>query len=573
MNSLTPAPIFSDTPEKEAQIYGQANHSFLQNLLNGSLVLGTILFFLNSYSSFQARNYLSLSLFFVAYGIIFLITFARAFPYHLRVTFLVLALFIIGILTTIQSGISANALLYFVTATLITGVLEERNYWVISLAATVIAVSTLGYLIQSGAIEQGTSIVSNTSLLYWISFIANFAFLLFLITAPLAKYIHELKNFIASTNKTNETLADENQNLIKKRIEIENILDRRRLRLVTTRQISREISQQSDLEILMHDSVDLIRSQLGYHQVAIFLNDERNENAFLKAATGEGSQSLLERNFRIRIRDAGIISSVISRGEPYFANDLAEETVQFKSSTMPNSQSELTVPLRVGQKIVGALDVQSEQKNAFGDEDIEMLQSVADQLAAVIDKTKQIQQLRNSVASLEESYRSYTQGAWRSHLKGTNEQLNYAYIQNTLETEFEQPPISEEAAISGEAIIAPANSEHNPQKDEAIMAVPIILRDQVLGVLNIKYQGADIPADLASLVSNAADRLALALENARLLEEIQERADREHLIGDISSKLRSATDIDSILRTTVAELGKSLGIDEVRIQLKSADLK
>ena len=202
-----------------------------------------------------------------------------------------------------------------------------------------------------------------------------------------------------------------------------------------------------------------------------------------------------------------------------------------------------------------------------------MLQSVADQLAAVIDKTKQIQQLKNSVAFLEESYRSYTQGAWRSHLKGTKEQLNYAYIQNTLETEFEQPKISEEAAISGEAIIAPADSEHNPQKDEAIMAVPIILRDQVLGVLNIKYQGADIPADLASLVSNAADRLALALENARLLEEIQERADREHLIGDISSKLRSATDIDSILRTTVAELGKSLGIDEVRIQLKSADLK
>ena len=573
MNPPTPTPISSDVHEKEAQIYGQANHSFLQNLLNGSLVLGTILFFLNSYSSFQARNYFSLGLFFVAYGIIFLMTFARAFSYHLRVIFLALALFIIGILTMIQSGVSTNALLYFVTATLIIGVLEERNYWVISLAATVIAVSVLGYLIQTGAIEQGVSIVSNTSLLYWISFIANFVFLLFLITAPLAKYIHELKDFIVSTSKTNETLAGENQNLIQKRIEIENILDRRRLRLVTTRQISREISQQSDLEILMHDSVDLIRSQLGYHQVAIFLNDERNENAFLKAATGEGSQSLLDRNFRIRIRDVGIISSVISRGEPYFANDLAEETVQFKSSTMPNSQSELTVPLRVGQKVVGALDVQSEQKNTFGDEDIEMLQSVADQLAAVIDKTKQIQQLKNSVASLEESYRSYTQGAWRSHLKGTKEQLNYAYIQNTLETEFEQPKISEEAAISGEAIIAPADSEHNPQKDEAIMAVPIILRDQVLGVLNIKYQGADIPADLASLVSNAADRLALALENARLLEEIQERADREHLIGDISSKLRSATDIDSILRTTVAELGKSLGIDEVRIQLKSADLK
>jgi GAF domain-containing protein len=319
----------------------------------------------------------------------------------------------------------------------------------------------------------------------------------------------------------------------------------------------------------MHDSVELIRTQLGYHQVAIFLNDERNENSFLKAATGEGSQSLLDRNFRVRIHDVGIISSVISRGEPYFTNDLSEETLQYKSSTLSNSQSEL----RVGQQILGALDVQSDQKDVFGDEDIEMLQSIADQLASVFDKTKQIQQLKNSVATLEENYRSYTQGVWQSHLKGTKEHLTYAYIQNTLESEFEPPAISEEALSIGETVIAPADSEKNSQKDESIMAVPIVLRDQVLGVLNIKYKGTDIPNDLAALVSNASDRLALALENARLLEQIQQRADREHLIGDISSKLRSATDIDSILRTTVAELGKSLGIDEVRIQLKSADSK
>jgi len=575
MNPMTPTSAVpsSSTPGLETPIYSKANESLLQNLLNGSLVLSTILFFLYSYTSYQSANYLSLGLFFIAYGLIFLITFARMIPPRVRVSALTLAFFIIGILEILQSGLTANGLLYFLIATLIFGILEKKNYWIIILVAAAVVISILSYLIQTSIITIGTSIVSNESVLYWVSLIANFLFLTFLVTAPLSLYIHDLHSFISTLVENNHSISDENKGLVQNRIEFENGLDRRRLRLVTTRQISREISQQSDLEKLMHDSVELIRTQLGYHQVAIFLNDERNENSFLKAATGEGSQSLLDRNFRVRIHDVGIISSVIARGEPFFTNDLLEETIQYKSSTLSNSKSELTVPLRVGQQILGALDVQSDQKDAFGDEDIEMLQSIADQLASVFDKTKQIQQLKNSVAKLEENYRSYTQGVWRSHLKGTKEHLNYAYIQNALESEFEPPAISEEALNIGETIIAPADSENNPQKDESIMAVPIILRDQILGVLNIKYRGTDIPNDLAALVGNASDRLALALENARLLEQIQERADREHLIGDISSKLRSATDVDSILRTTVAELGKSLGIDEVRIQLKSAESK
>jgi GAF domain-containing protein len=317
--------------------------------------------------------------------------------------------------------------------------------------------------------------------------------------------------------------------------------------------------------------VELIRTQLNYHQVAIFLNDERDENAALKAAIGEGSKPLLERNFRIRIHEPGIISSVILHGEPHITNELTEENQQYKSSIQTNSQSELTVPLKVGQHTIGALDVQSEQKSTFGDEDLEMLQSIADQLATVIDKTTQIQKLKNDIASWEEVYSSYTQGTWQSHLKGTKEQLNFAYVQNSLKTDFEQPSISEDAISQGEPVIALAGSEQNPEKDQSLLSVPIILRDQVLGVLNIKYKGTEIPNDLVALVSNASDRLALALENARLLEQIQQRADREHLVGDISSKLRAAADIDSILRTTATELGKSLGIDEVRVQLKTAE--
>lgn len=573
MNFLNPSikPVPTTAQMAGPHQIRSSNEVLLQNFLNGSLILGTILFFSNMYTALQNEDYYSVALILIAFGLVFLMTFARMLPYQIRVGFLTLAYYTVGVISLLQSGVNANALLYFLIAVLIFGILEEKSYWAILVVLVALTVSIFSYLIQTELINVSSPLVSVNSVLYWISIIVNFIFLTFLITAPIAQYIHSLHSSIIELDKSNSTLSLENQELAQKRIQFENDLDLRRLRLVTTRQISREISYQTDLEKLLNESVELIRTQLNYHQVAIFLNDERDENAALKAAIGEGSKPLLERNFRIRIHEPGIISSVILHGEPHITNELTEENQQYKSSIQTNSQSELTVPLKVGQHTIGALDVQSEQKSTFGDEDLEMLQSIADQLATVIDKTTQIQKLKNDIASWEEVYSSYTQGTWQSHLKGTKEQLNFAYVQNSLKTDFEQPSISEDAISQGEPVIALAGSEQNPEKDQSLLSVPIILRDQVLGVLNIKYKGTEIPNDLVALVSNASDRLALALENARLLEQIQQRADREHLVGDISSKLRAAADIDSILRTTATELGKSLGIDEVRVQLKTAE--
>jgi transcriptional regulator with GAF, ATPase, and Fis domain len=105
------------------------------------------------------------------------------------------------------------------------------------------------------------------------------------------------------------------------------------------------------------------------------------------------------------------------------------------------------------------------------------------------------------------------------------------------------------------------------------ISVPIKLRDQVLGSVNLKIKGAQSSSDITQLVTSATDRLALALENARLLEEIQERAERERLVAGISDRVRSENDIDAILKTTIQELGKNLGVGEVSIQLKTREAK
>lgn len=545
--------------------------SLLQNILNGSLILGTILFFINLYGAIENLNYFRVVSIVVAYSLTFLVTLVKSIPYHVRVSLVSAGYLLVGMVSMLQSGINGNSLLYFLICILIIAILEPKLYWVFPMAVIAVIVSILGFLINRGVIITGTFIVESNSLLYWISVSINFLFIAFLLSTSLSSFFYSLQKLISKTSSRNDELVIENKNISQRLTEFEKMSDRRKSRLVTTRQISRELSSESDLDKLLHDSVELIRSQLGYYHAGIFLSDDRNENAILRAATGEAGRLLLERKHRIRIRDEGIVGFVIARGEPRTAFDVTEDSVHLINPALPNTRSEMAVPLRVGDRILGALDIQSDQIDAFSEEDVDVLQSIADQLATAIDKIIQIQLFKQKVSDLEEGYRSYTRGLWQTHLKGSKKQLSYVYKQDTLGTDYQKSETAEDALLRGEPIITTPEISENMEDVESEVAVPITLRNQTLGVMNIKTKGKTVPADMIDLLNNASNRLALALENARLLEQIQERAEREHLVSEISAKVRASTEIDTILRTAVSELGKSLAIDEVRIQLKSGE--
>ncbi|MEA5078672.1 MAG: GAF domain-containing protein [Anaerolineaceae bacterium] len=548
----------------------KANEQLLQNLLNGSLILGTVLFFLNMYNAIQKANYLAVAGVIIAYAILFIITFARMLPFRLRVDLLAASYYLVGTLSLITSGVSAGNLIYFFITVLVIALLLEKNAWIIPFAIATLTITLVGFFSYFSIINTEEVVLASTGMIEWLSIAVNLLYTTFLISASTAQYFERLRTSIISTHQRDEALANENAVLSSKLLDFQNTLDRRRSRLVTTRQISREISQQTDIEKVMKDSVELIRTQLGYYHAAIYLNDNRNENAMLKAATGDAGQMLMERNYRIRVRDEGVIGSSIFRGEPIITENIEVEFPNFKNTSLPNTKAEIALPLRIGQNVFGALDVHADRVQAFADEDIEILQSITDQLSMVIDKNFRLGNLNATIQRLEESYRSYTRGSWQTHLKGSKKQLSYTYTENTLEPEFDETEITRNALESGEVITAQSASK-NVEDAESILAVPIMLRNQVLGVMNIKYKGKSIPSDLADLAQNASDRLAVALENARLLEQNQQRAEREHLVGEISTRVRSASDIDTILRTTATELGRALGIDEVRIQLKNAE--
>jgi GAF domain-containing protein len=544
----------------------------LQNYLNGSLILGTIVFFVNLYFSIQNKNILSSALILLLFGALFLITFMQSWPSTTRSILLITIVFLTGVLSLVFSGLNANALLYFFLSVLLIGILLNGSWWFLGLFTSGITISLIGVFIQLGIIRQGIFQVVNNSLLFWLSILTILLFMIFVVIAPLNQYLLKIRRKILDAKDHDQVISNDNRALVNRVTTLETEIDRRRSRLIAARQISREMSQQTSVEKILSTSAELIRSQLGFSFTGVFLSDEKNEYAVLKSATGAVGKMLLSQNHQLLINEEGIVGFVIARGESRVTLDISQDGSLYKRTALPETRSEIAVPLNIGRKTIGAIDVQSEQENAFSIEDVEIIQNIADQLATVLDKTSQITEIKQHVAELEQGYGLFTRGVWRTHLKGSKKTLKYSFRDNGLSTAVKTHDFENEVMQKGSSMMIESSPDKS-QNPETILSIPVKLRDQVLGIINIRYKGKKVPNNLISLIETATSRLAVTLENARLLEEIQERAEREHAVSEISSKVRASQDIDSILKTAVIELGKTLDIDEVSIQLKTSNLE
>lgn len=540
----------------------------IQNYLNGSLILGTIIFFINLFISVQQNDVVSAIATVILFGVLFSITFLRRIDSVLRTLLLSLTFFGTGIFSLLSSGLNANGMLYFFIAVLVLGLLGSRSWWITGLVLSGITTLLIGILIQTNLIRHGISVVETNSIIYWVATCVILLFLIYVILSPTNRFLLQMIRLLRFSQNEELSLRYDNTVIADRVRAMENQMDSRRSHLISGRQIIRSITEAQKTNDLMQDAVDLFKSQFGYYFVGIYLSDN-NEIAILQAASGAAGKALLSRNHKVRLRE-GIIGFVVSRGESRIALDVDADILHVKNPDLPETKSEFAIPLKIGNRVIGALDIQSDKINAFSQDDSDILQTMADQLAAMIEKTRQIETLQASLTELEGAYSAYSQSSWRSHLQGSRNTLSFQFKDSMLEKKEIVDPQELEIVQNAQKVIANDNNG-DPLAPAATLSMPIMLRDQALGVLNIKYNGRSIPKELEEMVEITSSRLAVALENARLLEDIQDRADRERVVGSIANKVRTARDIDSILQTTAAELGRSLGVNEVRIQLKTQE--
>lgn len=342
-------------------------------------------------------------------------------------------------------------------------------------------------------------------------------------------------------------------------------LERRAVQLRAAAEITRDTTVARGLDEMLDRAVNMIRRRFGFYHAGIFLVDEAGEYAVLRAATGEAGRQLLEQGHKLRVGRSGIVGHVAFTGESRIALDVGTDAVHFRNPLLPDTRSEMALPLRIGRRVIGALDVQSREEAAFDDEDVSILQTIADQLAVAIENARLLQEMQQTMHELEIASRRYTRETWQA---GGERALGYRYRRTDVEPAVEQPPEARQAWLEGRSVVTAVRSPGDGgQEAGSAAAIPIKLRGQVIGVLSLRSSKMDIAPRTVSQIEEVADRLAMALENARLLEETERRARREQLLGEMTAQFTQSLDMDTLLRSAVRELGQLPNVAEASVHV------
>jgi len=352
----------------------------------------------------------------------------------------------------------------------------------------------------------------------------------------------------------------------------------RAARLQTVAEVAHTIASEQDLETLLPLVARTISQQFGYYHVGIFLLDDDKEFAVLQASNSEGGQHMLERGHRLRVGQVGLVGYVTSEGLPRIALDVGKDAVFFDNPDLPNTRSEIALPLKIGEQIIGALDVQSELSQAFSQDDIALLSTLADQVAMAISNARLFSETRRALRELQVAQRQYLRQEWGT-LMVQRRQSGYAYQLGKVrpldavlsEDAWDGLDLTSKAA--GEPTSETPSVDQTNRVEESLpgLLVPIRLRGEVIGLINLEDPAVEhvwSPAEI-QLANSVADQVGLALENARLLEETQRRAERERLVSEITTRLRASNDPQAILETAVSELKNALGARQVQVVMKS----
>jgi GAF domain-containing protein/HAMP domain-containing protein len=347
-------------------------------------------------------------------------------------------------------------------------------------------------------------------------------------------------------------------------------LERRSNQLKAAALVSKEAAGIRDIHQMMNQTVQLISNYFGFYHAGIFILDDIREYAVLQAANSEGGQRMLTRGHKLRIGQVGIVGYVADVGVPRIALDVGEDAIFFNNPDLPLTRSEMALPLKARGQVIGVLDVQSIEEAAFMNEDVETLQVLADQVALALDNARLIKESREALEELRNLYGQRTRQAWKERLE--RGALSYQYSRTGLITGstlsvHENPPEIEGMGDVKEAVIR-TDEQHE-------MLVPIILRGQVLGSLLLRREKDQRPWSHGDKqkAMDLISQVLPALENARLLEEIQNRAQTETLVGQISSRIQSSLDLETVLKTAVQEIGLVVNASRVQIRMEKTEKK
>ena len=377
------------------------------------------------------------------------------------------------------------------------------------------------------------------------------------------------------------------------------------LQFETAAEIARDISSSLDLDELLEKAVELIRSRFDFYHAAIFLKDLPGEFVVIREATGDAGAQLKRAGYKLGIGSKSVVGIVAGQGEPLIVNNITRDTTHSPNPLLPETRAEAALPLKVSDRIVGVLDVQSKQTYSFSDENLRTLQILADQLAIAVVNTELFAETQEHLAQHRLLHHITTTAAsgttldeaLQSAVNGLQVTLGGDRV-SILLADREKKILEVRAAVGyandvfelriplGSGVTGWAAAHRRTLRVNNVLldtryiegspntrselAIPLLYRSELLGVLNVESEQLSAYAENdEELLGTLGGSLAAIIANARLLEQIRAQAERERILFEISDKIRRTTDMETILTTTVSELTRAVGASSAKIRLRT----
>jgi GAF domain-containing protein len=540
-------PFFKKRPTQENEAPEQTDtvqtlrDRILNTVLIGSLIVGPLVYFMVVIRSIDKTPPFAFIIYTAAIGwilVVSLIHFViKKLPYWLRAFSLVILIYSLGLTSYLQGGVTTDGAIFMLAFICLTSLFFGSRGMTYSTIISVVTAAAIAGLMSTKTIAP-TNPFTSDDVSGWINRGAVLLMLSVIVGLSLTTMLRGLQRNLDKANTIASEL-EKDQAYMRQHTQD---LERRSLQIRTAAEISSSLGIVHEPQMLLQKVVNLVRERFNLYYAGVFLLDESRRYAVLQAGTGDEGTAMIAVRHRLYADETSMVGWTITHRQARIALDIGKDAVRFANPYLPNTRSELSLPLISGDRAIGALTIQSNQPEAFDQDDIAVLQNIADTLAVALDNARLFTELEGNLEEIRSLHSQYLMDAWSKNA-----------------------PQGKEAEYS-------FGAQTPSPEDMNIMEVPLALREQTIGQITLESE-VELTADERGLVEAVATQAALALENARLLEESQQTALRERLITEITSKIWASPNSDFILQTAIKELGRTLHADEAAIELKLGEEK
>jgi GAF domain-containing protein len=356
-------------------------------------------------------------------------------------------------------------------------------------------------------------------------------------------HTRELAELSVDFNQMSEKLSGLIYDLEQRVAERTESLTRKSDQLRAASHIARQTAEIQDLSILLDMVANLVTDQFGFYHTGIFLVSESGSEVILQSASSEGGHRMIQKGHALAVGKKGIVGYVAEQKKPRIAMDVGEDAVYFDNPDLPKTRSELALPLLIRNRVLGVLDIQSDKPQAFSIDDIDVLQTLADQIAVAIENARLLDESQAALMQLEAVTGLRTRESWRQRLQGKGRAFTYTPL----------------GLRAGKLQGSNQNS----------LSIPLLLRGQKIGDISITRKGnAAMNKNEEDLIAEVAIQASQAIDNIRLLEEATQRANQEEIISRLAGSFSQSLDTDTLLQNAVRGLIQLPDVSEVSVMVR-----